>query len=510
MSQNTTSDNKRIAKNTVVLYIRTIIILIISLYTSRIILNALGVEDYGIYNAVGGAVAMLNVLSLALSAAISRFITFELGKGNKDRLKTIFSTSVNIQIGISAIILFVGELLGVWFLNTQMNIPSERMAAANWVLQCSLLTFCINLISVPYNASIIAHEKMDVFAYIGILEAVLKLVVCFAIVVSPWDKLIVYAILLVLIALIIRLIYGIYCGRHFEECKYHFVFDKPILREMTSFAGWNFFTNGAFVFNTQGVNLLINIFFGVTVNAARGIATQVEGAVMQLVNSFTTALNPQITKSYAAGERDAMMSLVFRGAKFSYFLLFVIALPIIAETEFILTLWLKNVPEHAVLFVQLSMIASLVNIVGKTGYTASMATGNIKRYVLWVTSVGMLAFPLTWVAFALGAPSEATYIVFVIVYILVEAIRLWVMKDLLDFPVKGFLREVILKILIVTIAASILPFLIVYFMESSWIRLFISLLVCVVSSVAAVYVIGLTAGEKQMIVNTVKSKLCRK
>lgn len=231
---------------------------------------------------------------------------------------------------------------------------------------------------------------------------------------------------------------------------------------------------------------------------------------MQLVNSFTTALNPQITKSYAAGERDAMLSLVFRGAKFSYFLLFIIALPIIAETEFILTLWLKNVPEHAVLFVQLSMIASLVNIVGKTGYTASMATGNIKRYVLWVTSVGMLAFPLTWVAFALGAPSEATYIVFVIVYILVEAIRLWVMKDLLDFPVKGFLREVILNILIVTIAASILPFLIVYFMESSWIRLFISLLVCVVSSVAAVYVIGLTAGEKQMIVNTVKSKLCRK
>ena len=310
------ANNKRIAKNTIILYIRTIVILVISLYTSRIILNALGVEDFGIYNAVGGVVAMFTVISGALSSSISRFLTYELGKGDKEQLKIIFSTSVNIQIGLAVIILSIGEIVGVWFLNYKMNIPPDRIIAANWVLQCSLVTFSIDLISIPYNACIIAHERMDAYAYISILQAILKLLICYAITFSPSDKLITYAILLVLVSIIIRCIYAVYCCRHFEESKYIFTFNKPIMRDMTNFAGWNFFTNSAFVFNTQGVNILINIFFGVTINAARGIATQVENAVMQLVNSFTTAMNPQITKNYASGNRAEMLSLVFRGANF--------------------------------------------------------------------------------------------------------------------------------------------------------------------------------------------------
>lgn len=509
MADNLTA-NKRIVKNTIFLYFRTLVILVVSLLTSRVVLNALGVEDYGIYNVVGGVVAMFTVISGALSNAISRFITFELGKGVSEKLETVFSTSVNIQYLIALVILVIGELVGVWFLNYKMNIPLERIAAANWVLQLSLLTFCINLTNVPYNACIIAHEKMDVFAYVSIFEAVLKLIICYLIVVSPWDKLVFYATLQVGVAMIIRLTYTIYCRKHFAESLYHFIFDKQTMKEMTGFAGWNFFTNSAYVFNTQGVNLLINIFFGVTINAARGIATQVESAVMQLVNSFTTALNPQITKSYAAGERESMLSLVFRGAKFSYYLLFIIALPIIVEADFVLTLWLKNVPEHAVIFVQLSMVASLVNIVGKTGFTASMATGNIKRYVLWVTSAGVLAFPLTWVAFALGAPSEAAYIVFIIVYIIVEGVRLWVMKGLLDFPVKDFLGKVVFRLLLVTGLSSIIPFTIVHLMDSSWSRLFITLIACTVSSLFAIYIVGLTLNERQLIVNLIKNKLIRK
>lgn len=286
--------------------------MLITLYTSRVILEHLGVDDYGIYNVVGGVVAMFSVISSALSSSISRFITFELGKGDIKRLTTIFSTSVNIQLGLSAIILLIGETVGIWFINNKMNIPADRLVAANWVLQCSLLTFCINLISVPYNSSIIAHEKMSAFAYISIFEATLKLLICYILIISPIDKLILYSLLMLAVALLIRLVYGFYCARNFEECRYHIVDDKKILREMTGFASWSFFPNVAWIFNTQGVNILINLFFGVALNAARGIASQVESAVMMFVRYFTTALNPQITKYYASGEKEQMFLLIMR------------------------------------------------------------------------------------------------------------------------------------------------------------------------------------------------------
>ena len=498
---------KRIAKNTLFLYFRTLVILGVSLYTSRVILNVLGVEDYGTYNVVGGVVAMFTAISGALSSAISRFITFELGKGDGKRLSLVFSSSVNIQLCISLIVLLIGEIVGIWFLNCKMNIPSERLYAANWVLQCSLFTFCVNLISVPYNACIIAHEKMDAFAYISIFEVLLKLGICYLIMVSPWDKLISYAVLLVCVSLIIRLTYGIYCHRHFEESHYKLVYEHKLLKEMAGFAGWNFFTNSAYVFNTQGVNILINLFFGVTVNAARGIATQVDHAIMHLVNSFTTALNPQITKNYAAGNKEAMISLVCQGAKFSYMLLLLLALPIMMETDYVLRLWLKIVPDHAVNFVRLAIMASLVNIIGKTGYTATLATGTIRRYVLWVTSVGCLVFPITWLVFYLGAPSEATYIVFIIVYIAVETTRLWVMKDLLDFPVLKFIREVVVKIIVVTIVSLPLPLLSVCQLPSSLYRLTITIALSVLSTFLSIYWLGLTHDERKFVSGYIKNRL---
>lgn len=500
-------NNKRIAKNTLFLYFRTIIIMLITLYTSRIILNVLGVQDYGIYNVVGGVVAMFGVISGALSSSISRFITFELGKGNAERLNKIFSSSVIIQFLIAVIVFTIGELVGLWFLNYKMNIPSDRLEAANWVLQCSLLAFCINLVSVPYNACIIAHEKMKAFAYVSILEALLKLGVCYLIVISPVDKLISYSTLLVGVSICIRSTYTIYCHRHFEESHYHFVFDKDIMKEMTGFAGWNFFTNSAYIFNTQGVNILINLFFGVTVNAARGIAAQVDHAVMQLVNSFTTALNPQITKNYAVGNMEEMFTLVCRGSKFSFFLLFIFGLPILVETEYILTVWLKLVPPHAVNFVRLAIIASMIHILGKTGYTAVMATGKIRRYVIWITTVGCLVFPLTWLAFELGAPSESTYIAFIIVYTVVEIVRLWLMKEQLHFPVSMFLKEVIAKIIIVTMFSVFFPIMFVYCIESSLLRTIFSLIICLITSITSIYLFGLTANERLQITNLAKKKL---
>ena len=387
-----------------------------------------------------------------------------------------------------------------------MNIPTDRLEAANWVLHCSLLAFCINLISVPYNACIIAHEKMKAFAYVSILEALLKLGVCYLIIISPVDKLISYSTLLVGVSICIRSTYTIYCHRHFEESHYRFVFDKGILKEMTGFAGWNFFTNSAYIFNTQGVNILINLFFGVTVNAARGIAAQVDHAVMQLVNSFTTALNPQITKNYAAGNMKEMFMLVCRGSKFSFFLLFVFALPVLIETEYILKIWLKLVPPHAVNFVRLAIIVSMIHILGKTGYTAVMATGQIRRYVIWITIVGCLVFPLTWVAFELGAPSESTYIVFIIVYTAVEITRLWLTKEQLHFPVSMFMKEVIVKIIIVAISSAFFLFFFVYCIESSLLRTILSVIICLTSSITSIYLFGLTTNERLQIVNITKKK----
>lgn len=477
--------------------------MLVTLYTSRVVLNTLGVTDYGIYNVVGGVVMMFSVISGSLSSSISRFITYELGHGDFERLKRIFSTSVNIQIGISVIILVLAEIFGVWFLNTKMNIPTERLTAANWVLQCSLLSFIINLISVPYNACIIAHERMSAFAYISILEAVLKLVIVYMLLVSPYDKLATYSVLLVAVALIIRVTYSLYCRKHFDESRYNFVYDKSLIKEMTGFAGWSLFGHGSYMLNVQGVDMLINIFFGVTLNAARGVATQVQNAVMQFVNNFTVAINPQITKSYASGDREYMNKLVCRGARFSYFLLFFFIVPIVCEADYILRLWLKLVPEYAPIFLRLSLFGSLMMLLGNSLLTAIFATGNIKRYQLWVTIVGCLVFPLTWIAFKLGFPPATTYVIFIIIYFLLVFVRLYIAKGVLDFPVKLYLTDVMVRISIVSIISFLLPVLVILNLEEGFLRLCVTCIVSFVSTTLTIFILGLESSERKTITSKI-------
>ena len=322
-------NNKRIAKNTLVLYGRTLFVMLISLYTSRVILEVLGVDDFGIYNVVGGLVSMFALINGSLTSITQRFLNFELGKKNEERLKRIFSASLSIHFILSIFILLLGETVGLWFLNTGLNIAPERMIAANWVYQCSLLTFIVNLISLPYNAAIIAHEKMDIFAYVSILNAFLKLSIVFPLRWISSDKLAGYAMLMLLVSIVIRLIYGRYCRKHYPECSFAFCKDKALYGEITSFAGWTFIGNSSALLMTQGVNILLNIFCGVAVNAARGIAVQVGHAVDSFVTNFMTALKPQIVKSYASGEHEYMMKLVQRGSKFSFYLLLLLSLPII-------------------------------------------------------------------------------------------------------------------------------------------------------------------------------------
>lgn len=497
-------NNKRIAKNTLLLYVRTFLIMGITLYTSRVVLNTLGVEDYGIYNVIGGMVMMFSVISGSLSSSISRYITYELGHGDAKRLKRIFSTSVNIQIGISILVLVFGEFLGVWFLNHKMNIPPERLQAANWVLQCSLLSFIINLISIPYNACIIGHEKMSAFAYISILEASLKLAIVYMLTISSFDKLITYAVLLVIVALIIRMTYGFYCSRHFEESRYRFIIDKPLIKEMTGFAGWSFFGNGAYMLNVQGIDILINLFFGVTLNAARGVATQVQNAIMQFVNNFTIAVNPQITKSYASGDMNYMYMLICRGAKYAYFLLFLFLVPIVCEAPYILKLWLKTVPEYAPLFLRLTLFGSLMALLGNSMMTGIAATGHIRTYQLWVTLVGCLVFPLTWIAFKLGFPVYTTYLIYIIVYLLLVFVRLPIAKRQLGFPQVLFLKEVMLRITLVSMVSFVPAILVIHFVPMSFGRLCLSGIVGLISTMGSIYILGLEKGEKQLFLKKCK------
>ncbi len=513
MSQ-TSDNNKRIAKNTILLYFRTLIVMVIAFYTSRVVLTTLGVEDYGIYNVVGGIVTMFSVLSGSLSSSISRFMTFELGTGNIRRLKTIFSTGVNIQVGMSVCIVIIAEVVGVWFLNAKMNIPMERLDAANWVFQCAIFTFVLNLLSVPYNAAITAHEKMSAFAYISVLDVSLKLLIVCMLAVSPFDRLKTYAVLLLCEGVLIRLIYGFYSKRHFEECTYHFVFDKPLLKEMTGFAGWNFFGNGAYLLNTQGVNILMNMYFGVAVNAARGVATQVDTAMKQFVNNFTTAVNPQITKYYAHGDLQYMHKLMCRSAKFSAFLMLFFAVPVVLETQTILAIWLKNVPEYAAIFLQWIVISSFVDsVLSNCLYTAMLATGNIKRYQIIVTCVGCLVFPLSWIAFAIGMEPQVAYIIYFIIYTILLFVRLWLLKDMVKLPVKMYVREVLCKVIPVMAIAFAVPSLLCLTMHEGLARLIALCAVSVVVTAATEYRLGLSAQERnffaEKMYNTILSKKLR-
>lgn len=492
-------NTRRIAKNTLVLYVRTLFTMLVSLYTSRVILNTLGVSDFGIINVVGGFVGMFSVISNSLSSSISRFITFELGHGNFNKLRLIFSTSVNIQIGISLIIVILAECIGVWFINHKLNIPEGRLIAANWVFQCSLLSFVIGLISVPYNACIIAHERMSAFAYISILETILKLVIVYMLFISPYDKLISYSILFVIVAIIIRLIYGWYCHNHFAESHYKFVYDKSLIKEMSGFAGWSFFGNGAYMLNTQGVDMLINIFFGVTLNAAKGVASQVQNAVMQFVGNFTVALNPQITKSYASGDREYMNKLVCRGARFSYFLLLIFTVPIVCEADYILHLWLKTVPEYAPIFLRLMLFGTLMTLLGNTMLTAIFATGKIRKYQLAVTIVGCFVFPLTWLAFRMGLPPETTYYIYIVIYFLLVFVRLYIAKGLLKFPVQLYLFDVVFRVVIVSVVAFIVPLIVIRYFEPGFLRLCISCIVGLCSSLLTINILGLEKSEREML-----------
>lgn len=492
----TSANNKRIAKNTLLLYVRMLFMMGISLFTSRVILATLGVEDYGIQNVVGGIVAMFGFLNGSMSSATQRYITFALGKGDKDRLQTVFCTALQIHALIAVIIVLLGETVGLWFLYNKMQLPADRMDAAFWVLQCSIVSTVVMIVSVPYNACIIAHEKMSAFAYISVLEAVLKLVIVYLLLVFPFDKLIVLAVLTLLVQLFIRFCYSIYCHRHFEETKYRQVWDKTLFKEMNGFAVWSLWGNLSVVLYTQGLNMILNVFFGPVVNAARAIAVQVQGAVQQFVGNFQMALNPQITKNYAAGNLEQMHSLMFRSARFSFLLLFFLSLPVLLETEFILTLWLKTVPDNAVIFTQIMICISLIYTTANPCVIANQATGKVKVYQMVVGGILLTILPISYIVLKLGAPAYSVFIVHFCVESVAQFTRMYMLRKLINLPVRQYLHNIYFPIVATVAVAIILPTIIHVQLDNGWLRFIAVGFASVLSVGASTFFIGFTKYER--------------
>lgn len=494
-----TSISKQIAKNTLMLYMRLLFSMAISLYTSRVILNALGVEDFGIYNVVAAIVVISGFLNNAVSAATQRFLTFELGKADFFQLERVFKMSITIHILIAIGVLILSETIGLWLLNTHLNIPNERMNAANWAYQFSIFSFLISIIYAPFTAALISHEKFNVFAYINIIEVILKLLIAFIITWFGSEKLILYSALIFIVTIIVGILSVNYSHKNFNECKFAFLWNKELLGKISSFASWNLLGVIAGITSNQGVNLILNMFFGPTINAARGIAFQIHGAVNSLVTNFQLAVNPPLIKSYASGDKPFMHSLIFSTSKYSFFILFAISLPLLLETEYLLGLWLKVVPEYSIIFTQLVIIDILICSLSGSLQTTAQASGNIKLYQTAVSGILLLNLPSSYIFLKFGFPPDSTFVVSIVASILALFTRLIILKKIIAFPVGKFLQSVIYRVLSVFFIASIIPYYLSSQLSRSIENIVFILLLSVLSVLTAVWIIGLN-GEEKMIV----------
>lgn len=477
--------------------------MLVGLYTSRIILNTLGIEDYGIYNVVGGFVAMFGFLNNSMASATQRFLSFEIGRKDTNQIRNVFSMSVNIHFIIALVVLFFAETIGLWFLNTQLTIPHERMVAAQWVYQFSILTMIVNVLSVPYNAIIIAHERMGIFAGVSIIDVSLKLFIVFMLQWFGFDKLKFYAVLMFAVSLIIRLIYGVYCKMNFKESKFRFYWNPILFKQLFSHVGWMLFGTTTHMLSGQGVNVLMNIFFGVTVNAARGIAYAVQGAVGSFVSNFMIAVNPQIIKSYAQDNLHQMYNLVFRSSKFSFYLMFYIALPVLLLTGTILQWWLKIVPDNAVLFTQLVIIDLFITVLFSPIAAVSQATGKIKPYQLAISIGFLLVFVLTYLFFKLGYPSYIAFIIMIAMSFLGLLTRLVILKLQMSFPIRDYFKDVLLKIAFVAVLSIPIPLMILYYTTTQVVQFFSVIAASIISTSIVIWLVGINNSEKLFIINKV-------
>lgn len=466
----------------------------VSLYTSRVVLEELGIDDFGIYNIVGGIVVMFGFLNAAMSVATQRFLSFELGQKNEEMLKKVFNSALFIHFVIAFVVFIVSETLGLWFLNTKLSIPTHRMDAANWVYQFSIFSFMINILSVPYNAAIVSHERMDIYAYVSILEVVLKLIVVYLLGLLGFDKLKIYATLIFSISLLIRILYQIICRRKFKECTFEFVWDKDLLVKLTSFSGWSLFGGIAYVAKSQGVNVLLNIFYGTTVNAAWGISQQVNSAVLSFIQNFTMALNPPIIKAYSNENVERVFSLLFEGMKYSFFLSYCIIIPLFFEVEYVMSLWLKDIPEYSIVFVKLILVCILIESFAHVISATVQATGRVKWFQIIIGGIYFLNLPFSYLAFKLTHSPVSTMYVAVSLSVLLVFVRFIILFKLIHFPIYRLIR---LLRLIIVLCMFTLPWTLCYQMfPEGYIRLFFTLLFNSILTILVLVFFGLSKNER--------------
>ncbi len=493
----TSSNNKRIAKNTLLLYARMLFMMGVSLYTSRVVLNTLGITDYGVYNVVGGVITMLGFLTSSMGAASSRYITYGIGKGDIAATKQTFGNILSIHFILAGIILLVGETIGLWFVLEKLQIPTERQTAALWVYQFSVLTSMLSVVSIPYNAAIIAHERMKAFAYMGIVDAVLKLLIVYLLLVIPYDKLKVYALLLFLIQVFDRIVYGIYCTRHFEETRGRCTLSGKLFKEILGFAVWTMNGHLAVIGYTQGINVLLNMFFGPAVNAARGVAVQVQSVVQNFCSNFQIALNPQLTKSYAQNNLQHMRKLLKVSSKFSFFMLLFISMPLMLEAPLVLRWWLGIVPEHTVNFLRLILCSSLLVALANPLIVSVHATGRIKRFQAIEGTMLLCIVPIAYLMLKLfDIAPEYVFCVHIVVEVCTQYARMRMVLPMINLRIADYCNEVILPILKVVVIAPIVPLTVYFLTNQSVATFFLICTVCIVSVICSVYFAGCTHDER--------------
>ncbi len=503
MNSNRTS---RVAKNTVMLYIRMAFTMFVSLYTSRVVLNTLGVVDYGINNVVGGTVTFLTFLVFSMNTATQRFLNVAMGKQDEEEIRQVFSISVTIHFIILIFVLTIGEVVGLWLLYNKLVIPADRMTAAFWLFQFTMISTCTTIMSIPYNAEVIAHEKMGIYAWLSILDVVLKLIVVYLLVLSPVDKLITFGFLTMCTFLLSRTLYTLYCKRNFNECKYSIHFPRKLFKEMIVFAGWDLFGVFAWACATQGATILLNMFFGPTVNAARGIAGTVLGAVKGFSGNFTTALNPAITKAYAAKDYDYMTKLMYSGSKLVFILLFTIMLPLFLKCHYVLELWLKIVPEYSVVFIQILLVQTLITTMWTPVFISGIATGKLKSFGVITSLLNISQVLVCFIVLKNGASPILTILFLAIWEIFAYSIQFVTLRRLIEFHFSDYAVKVLARALVVLALAFSIGYLFSQHLADSFLNLVYTCIICCSLSMILSFLILLDKKEKQFVLNKIQSK----
>ena len=507
LSKDYSTNNKRIAKNTILLYVRMIVVMAVTIYTSRIVLDLLGAEDYGINNIISGVIVLFSFLNTALLTATQRFLNFYIGTGEDKKVNTVFCMSMNTYLILSVIVLLLGETIGLWFVNTQLNIPENRIYAAQWVYQLTLFQFVFNLIKIPYNASIISYERMDFYAYLSLFEVFAKLITCYVLYVTTFDRLITISILHSMIPVVILIIYYIYCNRTFKTTRYRPFWDNNVFKDIFSFSGWTLFGSLANLSAQQGLNILLNIFYGVTVNAAAGIANQVTHAVNNLVSNFQMAYNPQITKAYASNEMERLNNLIIQTSKFAYFLMAIIALPLLICIDGILDIWLVDVPQYTNIFCQLILLFLLMDAVMMPMVFAVQATGKIRNYQLIMSGVIFLNFPAAYYLLKIGMPPYCVWYVRIVVNCIVFFVRVIYLNKAISFPVLDYIKKAIAPIIFVTVLSLPFPISLNFILPQTDLHYLAICLMTVITTILCIYYVGLSKSERDMVKATLARKI---